>query len=78
MPAFIARRYSSLYELLIVTELDPSIPLGPDRDADEFRRKVAEKIYELILAWRRDALHLTSTNAHRVEAEILNKVLGGL
>jgi hypothetical protein len=78
MPAFIARRYSSLYELLIVTELDPSIPLGPDRDADEFRRKVAEKIYELILAWRRDALHLTSTNADRVEAEILNKVLGGL
>jgi hypothetical protein len=72
----IARVHTADYDLLILTTLDPSIPLGPARDQNkEFREATARHIAVLASDMAPSALKLTSTNAPAVGEQVVNFIL---
>jgi predicted ATPase len=71
----IAYAHARDYDVLVVTILDPSIPLGPGRDDDPVFRVAASKaVAGLIDEARPDALRVTSGNS----AEVIETVLGAI
>lgn len=71
----IARAHTADYDVLVVTTLDASIPLGPGRDDDPVFREIAsDAVAKLIDDTRPDALRMTSSNT----AEITEAILGRL
>jgi hypothetical protein len=64
------------YDLLVVTVLDQSIPLGPDRDVDaEFRSAAARHVAAIVDRHRPRALRLTSGNAEEVLRDAVGAAL---
>ncbi|SDU25170.1 AAA family ATPase [Stappia sp. ES.058] len=71
----IAEAHSADYDVLVVTSLDPTIPVGPGRDDDEmFRRAAAKAVDDLILRKRCDALVLTSENSEEVAQTVMTAI----
>ena len=65
----IARAHTGDYDVLIVTSLNPNIPLGDGRDSDpKLRVAAAKHIDALISEFAADAWHLTSSNANELVA----------
>jgi hypothetical protein len=65
----IARAHSGDYDVLIVTSLDPNIPLGDGRDGDSrLRAAAAKNIDALISEFAPGAWRLTSSNADTLVA----------
>jgi hypothetical protein len=65
----IARAHTGDYDVLIVTSLNQSIPLGHGRDSDPKLRVAASKhIDALISEFAPDAWHLTSSNTDELVA----------
>lgn len=68
----IAALHSSDYDVLVVTSLDPTIPMGSGRDDDEvFRRAAAEAVDDVIARNRPDALVLTSENSNEIAHAVM-------
>ena len=71
----IARAHTADYDVLVLTTLDTSIPLGPGRDDDPvFREAASDAVAKLIDDARPDALRMTSGNT----AEIIETILSRL
>lgn len=67
--------YTPLYDVLIITELDTSIPLGPDRDDDEvFRRLAGDHIRQLVTNSKMPHLVLRSSNREEMIETVLERV----
>lgn len=65
----IARAHTGDYDVLIVTSLDPSVPLGAGRDRNaELRDAAAKHIDTLIAEFAPGAWRLTSSNADELVA----------
>jgi GTPase SAR1 family protein len=72
----IARAHSTDYDVLVMTVLDPAIPLGDGRDLDqEFRAAAATRIEVLISEFALDAHQLTSKNTDKITAAVSEFVL---
>ncbi|WP_063832937.1 AAA family ATPase [Labrenzia sp. DG1229] len=68
----IAEVHSSDYDVMVVTSLDPTIPVGPGRDDDElFRLAAAEAVCDVIARNRPDALMLTSNNSDEIAQAVM-------
>ncbi|MEQ1808650.1 MAG: AAA family ATPase [Terricaulis sp.] len=67
--------YTPVYDVLIMTELDPTIPLGPDRDDDEvFRRLAGDHIRQLVTNSEIPHLVLRSSNREETIETVLDRV----
>jgi hypothetical protein len=72
----IARAHAAEYDLLIVTTLDPSIPLGPGRDQNaQFRQAAARHIALLTTEVAPSALEMTSTNAAAIVKKTMDFIM---
>ena len=72
----IARAHAAEYDLLVLTTLDPSIPLGPMRDQNkEFREAAARKIAVLASDIAPSALEMTSANAPDIAEKVVRFIL---
>lgn len=71
----IARAHMNDYDVLVVTTLDTSIPLGPGRDDDPvFRKAASDAVASLINEARPDALQMTSGDPAEMIETILRKL----
>lgn len=71
----IARAHTADYDVLVMTTLDTSIPLGPGRDDDPvFREAASDAVANLIDDASPDTLRMTSGNT----AEIIETILSRL
>lgn len=71
----IARAHISEYDVIVVTTLDTSIPLGAGRDDDPvFRKAASDAVASLINEARPDALHMTSGTLEEMIWLILGKL----
>lgn len=71
----IADAHARDYDVLVVTKLDPLVPLGPGRDDDPvFREAASSSVAKLIDSARPDALRMTSSNSAEVIETILAKI----
>lgn len=67
----IAQAHVGDYDLLVVTEVDNSLSLGPDRDTDAiFRQAAADKVSCIMDRYAPEAIKMTSHNFSEV-AEVL-------
>jgi hypothetical protein len=67
----IARAHTGDYDVLIVTSLDPSIPLGDGRDRSaQLRDAAARHLDALVAEFAPDAWRLTASNAEELLARI--------
>lgn len=74
----IAEAYSSDYDVMVVTSLDPTIPVGPGRDDDEvFRRAAAEAVNDVIVKVCPNALVLTSDNSDEIAQAVMATISVG-
>jgi len=72
----IAQVHAAEYDLIIITTLDPSVPLGPARDQNkEFRAAAARHIAALASAIAPSALKMTSTNAPAIAEQVVSFIL---
>lgn len=72
-----ARTYSREYDIVVVTRLDDSLPLGAGRDTDEaFRRGAGEKILAFAGGLDREVLAMTSANADEIARTVVASVRG--
>ncbi|NKK87523.1 hypothetical protein ELH23_31365 (plasmid) [Rhizobium ruizarguesonis] len=68
----LARAYARDYDLLVITELDVALPLGPARDDNaEFREAAGRRILAFAAGLDRDFITMNSKNRDDVEREIL-------
>ena len=71
----IARAHTADYDVLVLTTLDTSIPLGPGRDDDPvFREAASDAVAKLIDDARPDALRMTSGNTAETIETILSRL----
>jgi len=71
----IARAHTGDCDVLVVTSLDVSIPLGPGRDNDPvFRKAASDAVASLIGEARPDALRMTSSNPAEMIEMIVRKL----
>jgi len=71
----IARAHTADYDVLVLTTLDTSIPLGPGRDDDPvFREAASDAVAKLIDDVRPDALRMTSGNTAETIETILSRL----
>jgi len=74
-----ATAHAREYDLLVVTSLEKSIPLGPDRDQNErFREAAGFHIAALCADLDNPTLVLTSTNGAQVQVAARETVLAGI
>ncbi len=67
----LAENHMSDYDVVVVTTLDPTIPLGHDRDPDlGFRAAAAASIDALVSAHAPQAIRLTSSGSEDVLAQV--------
>lgn len=72
----IARVHAPEYDLLIVTTLDRSVPLGPGRDQNEqYREAAGRRIALLTSKIAPNALQMTSTNASEIAQTAVEFIL---
>jgi hypothetical protein len=70
-----ARAYCRDYDLLVVTVLDTTVPLGSGRDQDEvFRRTADQEILKLAHSLRRPFITMTTVNRQSVKKKIIDFV----
>ncbi|WP_190234331.1 hypothetical protein, partial [Mesorhizobium sp. M4A.F.Ca.ET.050.02.1.1] len=68
--------HATRYDLLIITELDHAIPLGPERDTNEaFRVAAGQHVAAVIDQVRPQAICMTSKNADEVVAGAVERAL---
>lgn len=68
----IAEVHSSDYDVMVVTSLDPTIPIGPGRDDDEmFRLAAAKAVGDVIARNCPGALVLTSKNSNEIAQTVM-------
>lgn len=72
----ISRAHAPEYDILIVTSLDPNIPLGHGRDKSaQLREAAARHVAKVIDEFRPDAWRLTSSNADELLASVRTFIL---
>ncbi|MER9407960.1 ATP-binding protein [Mesorhizobium sp. M0317] len=73
----IVAAHATRYNLLIITELDHAIPLGPERDTNAiFRSAAGQHVTAVIDQVRPQAIRMTSKNVDKVVAGAVEKALG--
>lgn len=64
------------YDMLVVTVIDKSLPLGPDRDTDAmFRQVAADKVGDIIDRCAPGAIKMTSDNSKQVADALIDACL---
>lgn len=64
------------YDMLVVTVIDKSLPLGPDRDTDAmFRQVAAHKVGDIIDRCAPGAIKMTSDNSKQVADALIDACL---
>ncbi|WP_206073798.1 hypothetical protein [Mesorhizobium sophorae] len=73
----IVAAHATRYDLLIITELDHAIPLGPERDTNAiFRLAAGQHVTAVIDQVRPQAIRMTSKNTDEVVAGAVEQALG--
>ncbi|MER8905254.1 AAA family ATPase [Mesorhizobium sp. M0772] len=73
----IVAAHARRYDLLIITELDHAIPLGPERDTNAiFRLAAGQHVTAVIDQVRPQAIRMTSKNVDEVVAGAVEKAVG--
>ena len=64
------------YDVLVVTVVDKSLPLGPDRDTDAmFRQVAADKVGDIIDRCAPGAIKMTYDNSNQVAEALIDACL---
>lgn len=72
----VARAYSTEYDVLVVTQLDSTQALGPNRDQNsEFRRVAGERINEFVSQVSVTPLTLTSSNSESLLSAVIARAI---
>lgn len=72
----VARAYSTEYDVLVVTELDSTQALGPNRDQNaKFRRVAGERINEFVRQLPVRPLTLTSSNNESLLTDVIARAV---
>ncbi|WP_292139682.1 AAA family ATPase [Mesorhizobium sp.] len=73
----IVAAHATRYDLLIITELDHAVPLGPERDTNAaFRLAAGQHVTAVIDQVRPQAVRMTSKNADEVVAGAVEQAVG--
>ena len=73
----IVAAHATRYNLLIITELDHAIPLGPERDTNAiFRLAAGQHVTAVVDQVRPQAIRMTSKNVDEVVAGAVEQALG--